>query len=123
MDRAAPITTFADFWPFYVSQHRKSGTRVLHFAGTTVGLLCLARALAAAQPFFLLWGLVGSYGLAWIGHFFIEKNRPATFQYPLWSFLGDFKMYGLMWTGRMGGELKRLNLAPNVPASETTRGS
>jgi len=123
MDRAAPITTFRDFWPFYVSQHRRSGTRGLHFAGTTVGLLCLARALAASQPFFILWGLVGSYGLAWIGHFFIEKNRPATFQFPLWSFLCDFKMYGLMWTGRMGGELKRLNLATNGLASETTRSS
>ena len=108
MDRAAPIATFDEFWPFYVSQHRKSGTRVLHFAGTTVGLFCLASAVAASRPVFLLWGLVGSYGLAWIGHFFIEKNRPATFQYPLWSFRGDFKMYGLMWTGRMSRELKRL---------------
>lgn len=110
MDRAERFVTFADFWPFYVGQHRRFGTRVLHFAGTTLGLLGLARAIAAGQPFFLLWGLVGSYGLAWIGHFFVEKNRPATFQYPFWSFLGDFKMYGLMWRGKMAAELTRLGL-------------
>src|SRR5438309_2640162 len=93
------FASFEEFWPFYVSQHRRSGTRLLHFAGSTLGFLCLARAIAAAEPAFLLWGLVASYGLAWIGHFFIEKNRPATFQYPGWSLLGDLKMYGLMWRG------------------------
>jgi len=111
MDRAATIATFAEFWPFYVSQHRRPATRALHFGGTTIGLLCLGRAIAFQQPFFALWGLAGSYGLAWIGHFFIERNRPATFQYPLWSLLGDFKMYALMWTGRMDAEVRRLGAA------------
>jgi len=105
-----PITTFREFWPFYVSQHRREGTRVLHFAGTTLGLLCLVSALAALQPWFILWGLMLSYGLAWIGHFFIEKNRPATFQYPFWSFVGDFKMYGLMWQGKMTAEAEKVGV-------------
>jgi hypothetical protein len=106
-----PIASFEEFWPFYVSQHAREGTRALHFAGTTLGLLCLLRTITAQQPWFLLWGLVLAYGLAWIGHFFIEKNRPATFQYPLWSFLGDLKMYGLMWRGRMRAEVERLGIS------------
>ncbi len=110
------IASFKEFWPFYVSQHRRHGTRVLHFAGTTIGLLFLARAVASGRPVFILWGLVAAYGLAWMGHFFIEKNRPATFQYPIWSFLGDLKMYGLMWRGRMTAEAVRLGYAGPAPA-------
>jgi hypothetical protein len=102
------LPTFEAFWPFYVSQHSKAGTRLLHFVGTTLGLAIAGAALVTARPFLILWALVAAYGLAWIGHFFIEKNRPATFQYPLWSLRGDFRMYGLMWRGRMGAELDRL---------------
>ncbi len=108
MDEPASFRRFEEFWPFYVSQHRRHGTRVLHFAGTTLGLLFLTRGAVSARPVFLLWGLVAAYGLAWIGHFFIEKNRPATFQYPYWSFLGDLKMYGLMWCGKMTAKAERL---------------
>lgn len=102
------IQAFEEFWPFYVSQHRRHGTRVLHFLGTSLGLLLFAAAVATARPVLILWALVAAYGLAWVGHFFIEKNRPATFQYPFWSFLGDFKMYGLMWRGKMTEEAARL---------------
>ena len=111
MSDAARIPTFQEFWPFYVSQHRKTGTRFLHFVGTTLGLALFAAAIATGKPFLVLWGLVAAYGFAWIGHYFVEKNRPATFQYPAWSFLGDLKMYGLMWRGRMGAELERLGLS------------
>jgi len=102
------IATFEEFWPFYVSQHVKEGTRALHFAGTTAGLGWLLAAAAFRRPHFLLHALVSSYGLAWIGHFFVEKNRPATFDYPLWSLLADFRMYGLMWQGKMTAEVSRL---------------
>ena len=108
---------FDDFWPFYVSQHRKHGTRVLHFVGTTLGLLLLARGILVANPTFVLWALVAGYGFAWIGHTFIERNRPATFTYPLWSFVGDMKMYGLMWRGRMTGEVERLGYRVAAAAS------
>jgi hypothetical protein len=87
------MRTFEDFWPFYVGQHRRHGTRVMHFVGTTLGL-------AAA------------YGFAGAGHYFIEKNRPATFTYPLWSFLGDLRMYWLMWQGNMTAEVERLGYGP-----------
>lgn len=106
-----PIATFAEFWPFYVSQHRKAGTRALHFLGTTLALLWFAAAVGLGHPRFVLYGLVSGYGFAWIGHFSIEKNRPATFTYAVWSFIGDFKMYGLMWRGRMAAEVERLGLA------------
>lgn len=108
---APAIATFAEFWPFYVSQHSRQGTRVLHFLGTTLGLVWLAAAIGFGRPGFVLAGLVSAYGLAWAGHFFIEKNRPATFTYPVWSFLADSKMYGLMWRGAMTAEAERLGQA------------
>ena len=106
--RDPAIQTFEDFWPFYVSQHRRPGTRVLNFIGTTLALLLLARGISLGNPAFVLWALVAGYGFAWVGHYFIEKNRPATFAYPLWSFLGDVRMYGLMWRGKMTAEVERL---------------
>ena len=97
-----------EFWPFYVSQHLSRGNRILHFWGTTCGLLWLAAGLATGRCWTLAAGLGNAYALAWIGHFFIEKNRPATFAYPLFSFRADFRMYALMWRGGMEGEIARL---------------
>ena len=84
----------------------------MHFAGTTLGLLWAAGAAGGMGGRFYLVGLVNAYGFAWIGHYFIEKNRPATFTYPLWSLLGDFRMYGLMWRGKMTAEVECLGLGP-----------
>ncbi len=100
-----PLRSFEEFWPYYVSQHLDPANRVLHFAGTTLALAALVAALALMAPLWLLLVPVGGYGPAWIGHFFFERNRPATFLYPLWSLRGDFRMYGLMWRGRMAAEL------------------
>lgn len=104
MDR---LKTFEEFWPFYVSQHSRPGTRALHFAGTTlvIGALVLA-AVKLSLGWFLSTLLLG-YGPAWIAHFFVEKNRPATFTYPWWSLRGDFRMWRLMLTGKMGPEVER----------------
>jgi hypothetical protein len=102
------IETFSEFWPFYLSQHRNPGTRALHLAGSGAGLLLTASAIARRRPAYLLYGLAAGYGLAWIGHFFIEKNRPATFRYPLWSLLGDWKMFALACRGRLGAEAERV---------------
>ena len=102
----ARLTTFEEFWPFYVSQHSRSSTRALHFAGTTMVLGSLAAGLLAS-PWLVLAAFPLGYGPAWIGHFFFEKNRPATFTYPLWSLRGDFRMYVLMLTGRMAPEVDR----------------
>jgi len=100
------LTSYEEFWPFYVSQHAHAVNRALHFVGTTLVLGCLAAGALWSARFFLVMPVAG-YGLAWVGHFFFEKNRPATFSYPLWSLRGDFRMYRLMLLGRMAPELER----------------
>ncbi|MBI3550894.1 MAG: DUF962 domain-containing protein [Elusimicrobia bacterium] len=105
----AGFRTLDEFWPYYVSQHLNPTTRRLHFAGTTAGLACLAASLVWNNPFWVPIGLVCSYGLAWIGHYRYEKNRPATFAYPLFSLRADFRMYRLMWLGRMDAEIADLS--------------
>jgi hypothetical protein len=97
------ITRYRDFWPFYVSQHAKAGTRQLHFVGTSGALACIVLAAALPEAWLLLAAPVCGYFFAWIGHFLVERNRPATFTYPVFSLIGDFHMYGLMWLGRMDG--------------------
>ena len=98
--------TYEEFWPFYVSQHLKPATQRLHFLGTTFVLAALAAAIFVSPWWALAMPLVG-YAPAWIGHFGFERNRPATFRYPLWSLRGDFRMYRLLWLGRMAPEVER----------------
>jgi hypothetical protein len=100
------ISTYGSFWPFYVSQHMNPTNRRLHFAGTSLVLLSLAAAVLLS-PVFLLAAPLAGYGFAWVGHFRYERNRPATFTYPLWSLRGDFQMFGLMLLGRMDPEVER----------------
>jgi hypothetical protein len=100
------LRTFEEFWPFYVAEHSRRPTRALHFAGTTLVLGAVAAA-ALDSPWWLAAAPVLGYGPAWIAHFFVEKNRPATFTYPLWSLRGDFRMWRLMLLGRMGPEVER----------------
>jgi len=90
---AKRYATFRDFYPFYLSEHANRTCRRLHFAGTSIGLACLVTALVTRNPWWVLAGLVAGYLCAWIGHFFFEKNRPATFTYPLSSFMGDWVMW------------------------------
>jgi hypothetical protein len=93
--------SFAAFYPYYLSEHSNRVCRRLHFIGTSLGLVCLALALASGRWWLILLGLVIGYAFAWAGHFFFEKNRPATFRYPLYSFLGDWVMWRDMLTGRI----------------------
>src|SRR5512134_3010763 len=100
------LGSFGEFWPFYVAQHLDPANRALHFLGTSLALAALAAAATLTPWWALAVPLVG-YGPAWIGHFFFEKNKPATFRYPLWSLRGDLRMYALLWRGRMDAELAR----------------
>ncbi len=100
-ETARRFGSFAEFYPFYLSEHRNLTCRRLHFAGTTLSLLCLALLLWTGSLVYLLYGLVSGYAFAWIGHFFFEKNRPATFKYPFYSFAGDWAMYRDIWLGKV----------------------
>jgi hypothetical protein len=95
------FNSFTDFWPHYLSEHGKPATRALHCAGTLMAIAALVALITWGKWWLFPLALVPGYGLAWIGHFFIERNRPATFSHPLWSFMGDWKMLALMLTGRL----------------------
>ncbi len=95
------FTTFAEFYPFYLGEHANRTCRRLHFVGSSLALLCLALAVARGQPSFVLLGLLCGYGFAWVGHFVFEKNKPASFKRPLFSFMGDWVMYRDIWLGRI----------------------
>ncbi|QIX61921.1 DUF962 domain-containing protein [Hymenobacter sp. BT18] len=96
---ALPLT-FAEFYPRYLRDHQRRGTRMLHFIGTSLFLVAAVLALVFLRPVLLAWGIGVAYGLAWVGHFFVEHNRPATFQHPWFSLRGDFKLYVDLLRGR-----------------------
>lgn len=85
--------SFKDFYPFYLNEHRNSTCKIFHFMGTTLVLLFIVIALTTSNYSLLYFLPLAGYGFAWSGHFFFEKNRPATFKYPLYSLMGDFVMY------------------------------
>jgi hypothetical protein len=106
------IDSFADFWPHYVGAHRKPANRALHYVGTTCALGCIAGAVITQTPLLLLAAPVVGYGPAWIGHFVLEGNRPATFGYARYSLMADFKMLSLALQGKMAAEVTRLFGSP-----------
>ena len=106
--------SFEEFWPYYLREHSKVGTRALHFAGTTAAMVAAAAGVVLRRPALLIAAPVVGYGMSWIGHFFIEKNRPATFKYPLWSFQGDMKMWGMIAKGTLDAEIERITKSNGV---------
>jgi hypothetical protein len=110
--------SFEEFWPFYVREHRKQTTRVMHFVGTTAAMACVAGALLTKRRWLLAVAPFAGYGPAWFSHFFIEKNRPATFTYPLWSLRADLVMWSKMVRGQMSAEVERVLAAEEAKASE-----
>jgi len=110
------MKTFDEFWPYYLGEHRHPLNRLLHVVGSTLAVLVVLYGVETHRWGLLPAGIASGYAFAWIGHFLIERNKPATFQHPLWSFWGDWKMYALMLTGKLPGELSRLALVPKTKA-------
>jgi len=103
--------SFEEFWPFYVREHSNRHNRRLHFVGSTLVLGLVGYAGLRRKLWPLALTPVVGYGFAWFGHFFVEGNKPATFKYPLWSLMGDWKMWAKMATGTMDAEVERATRA------------
>src|SRR6185295_13005188 len=109
--RIMQIESFADFWPYYVRQHAKARTRVLHATGSVLSVVMAGLALAISPWLFLAVPVVG-YAFAWYAHFFVERNRPATFGHPFYSLIADYRMVFLMMAGRMDAEVAKATHPP-----------
>lgn len=103
--------SFAEFWPMYLRAHRNPTSRLMHYIGTTGGLICLALLIVTGWWPWLVIGTVFAYAMAWSGHFFVEGNVPLAFSKPVWSLLADYRMFGLMLTGRLKHHLARAGAA------------
>ena len=106
-DMPQKYRNFREFWPFYLREHSKPRTRSLHYAGTSIVVGIVIAAAMTGQWLWLLAVPIAGYGFAWIAHFRVERNRPATFTYPFWSLAADFKMWWLWLTGKLQPELEK----------------
>ena len=102
---ARSITRYADFWPYYLREHGKTATRSLHYIGTALTFAFAGIAIWRGSWWWLAVPLAG-YGFAWVAHFAVERNRPATFTYPFWSLASDYRMFFLWLGGRLGPHLR-----------------
>ena len=100
-ETTARFTSFAEFYPYYLQEHSNATCRRLHYVGSLLVLSILGYALFTQQWLWLLALPFAGYGFAWVGHFVFEKNKPATFKYPLYSFMGDWVMLKDAFTGRI----------------------
>ncbi|NBX93895.1 MAG: DUF962 domain-containing protein [Proteobacteria bacterium] len=104
------IGSFNEFWPFYLSQHSTSQCRLKHFLGTSSAATFVCVFVMTLHATWLVWAMVVGYGFAWWGHWAHEKNQPATFKYPIYSLLADWKMFWMMLQGNLDAELKRFQI-------------
>jgi hypothetical protein len=111
-EETTELHSFEEFWPHYVRQHLHPVNRALHFVGLTLAMRLALKAVQKRRVAPLLLAPVVGYGLSWIGHFFFERNRPASFSYPKWSFRADFKMWSRILQRKMGAELDQASANP-----------
>lgn len=111
---AKTITSYAEFWPFYLGEHSKPATRAFHYLGTVGFIVIAAYGCVTANWWLLPAAIVFAYAFAWVSHFAIEYNRPATFTYPGWSLVSDFRMLGYAITGRLVRELTKYQICPRA---------
>lgn len=98
---SSSFRSFGDFYPYYLGEHANRTCRRLHFVGTSIAVALLTTALFTQRWWLLAVAPVQGYALAWMGHFFFEHNKPATFKYPLFSFMGDWRLWWDILTGRV----------------------
>jgi hypothetical protein len=110
--------TFADFWPYYVLAHRQPLTRIFHSTGTLIGWALIIAAIYSGRLWLIVAALIVPYAFAWVSHFFIEHNRPASFAHPLWSWLADQKMVAMVLAGKMDTEVQRCAALEGTTASD-----
>jgi hypothetical protein len=106
MASSARFASYDEFFTFYLKQHSDPRNRRMHAIGTTLGIAVVIAAFATGHPWYALLFFPVGYGCAWFGHFVLEKNKPATFGHPFWSFISDFRMLGLMFTGRLEARIQ-----------------
>lgn len=104
------IKNYEDFWPYYLREHSSPATRGWHYVGTAIGLLILIYIIFTGSLKFLPLVFVSGYFFAWMSHAAVEKNKPATFTYPLWSLISDFRMFYCFLSGKITAELKKAGL-------------
>lgn len=96
-----PIRDYHEFYRFYLTEHRHIMSRRLHVAGSSIGLYFFSKALRQRKAKYLAYGLLSGYACAWIGHFIFEKNKPASFKQPLYSFISDWRMFADVLRGNL----------------------
>ena len=101
------LKSFREFWPYYLAEHRLPICRAWHYFGTSMATSLFAWLLWQGHYASLWWVLIAGYAPAWIGHFVFEKNRPATFTYPRWSLIADYKMFWYWLSGQLDEEMQR----------------
>lgn len=96
-----PIKNYHEFYRFYLTEHRHIISRRLHVAGSSIGLYCFTKAIRQGKPRYFAYGLLSGYACAWVGHFIFERNKPASFKQPVYSFISDWRMFADVLRGNI----------------------
>ena len=96
-----PIQDYSTFYRFYLTEHRNIMSRRLHVVGSSIGLYCVSKAIRQKKAKYILYGLMAGYACAWVGHFIFEKNKPASFKQPVYSFISDWRMFADVLRGNL----------------------